>query len=183
MTRRCSSAIASSAASRLLVAISACASMIWISAGVWRELHRAPQRRDRLGGLAAFQQRLALEFVEIGVVAAAPGSGRRSAPMRHAQIAEAVGRDRARITRRQAVVAAADSGARPVVRPVEEAVQLGAHQVVAQLQRRRVLLVPVRAGLAPCPPARRRARAGIGCDCRYGSMPCASGTGSGRPAA
>ena len=35
---------------------------------VGRELRGAPQRRDGFGGLAAFEQRLALELVEVRVV-------------------------------------------------------------------------------------------------------------------
>ena len=49
-----------------------------------RKLDGAPQRRDRLGGLAAFEQRLALQFMEIRIVRLRPGSGRRSGRWRRA---------------------------------------------------------------------------------------------------
>ena len=67
---------------RCSVAISACASMIWISARLWRERDGAAQRRDRLGGAAAFEQRLALELVEIGIVRLRLDQARRSARWR-----------------------------------------------------------------------------------------------------
>ena len=52
----------------LLVPTSACAKQDLDQRRVIRELHGLAQRRDRLGRLAAFQQRLALELVEIGIV-------------------------------------------------------------------------------------------------------------------
>ena len=110
-----------------------------------RELDRAPQRRDRLRGLAAFEQRLALELVEIRIVRLRLDQ-RVDLRDGGAQVGMAVGRDRAGVARRQAGVAHRIA-ARDRVAAVEEAGQLGAHQVVAQLQLRRVLLVPVRAGL------------------------------------
>ena len=76
------------------------------------QLHRAAQRRDRLGGAAAFQQRLALELVEIGI-----GRLALDQPVDLAdgvaQPAVAIGGDGARIARRQARGRAADSGATP----------------------------------------------------------------------
>ncbi len=88
-------------------------SMTWISVGLRRRAATA-WRSGAIAsaGLPAFEQRLALELVEIRVVGL-----RLDQPVdlgeRLAQVAVAVGRDGARIARRQAGVARADSGARP----------------------------------------------------------------------
>ena len=110
-----------------------------------RELHRAAQRRHRFGRMAAFQQRLALELVEIRIVRLRLDQlvDQRE---RAAQIGMAVGRDGARVARRQAVVAERVA-ARDRVGPVEEAGQLRPHHVVTQLQLGRILAVPIGARL------------------------------------
>ena len=127
-----------------------------------RELDRAVQRGDRLRGFAAFEQRLALQLVEIGVVRLRRDQGVDLGDG-GAQVGMPIGRDRARVSRRQALVvdriAAGDR-----VGAIQEADQLGAHQVVTQLQLRRILLVPVRARLGELFERRTRS-AGIGCDC------------------
>ncbi len=113
-----------------------------MSAGFGASCHGAAQRRDRLGRVGAFEQRLALELVEIGIV----GHRRdQTVDLRDGavQIAEPVGRNGPRVARRQAGV-----GQRIVrqhhVRTFGEAVELRPHHVVAELQFRRVLLAPVR---------------------------------------
>ena len=70
---------ASSASFGLLVAISACASRISINGVPCESCAALAQRRDRFGRLAALEQRLALELVEIRIVRLRPGSARRSA--------------------------------------------------------------------------------------------------------
>ncbi len=110
---------------------------------VRRELRGLPQRADRLGRLAGFEQGLALELVEIGVLRLRLDQ-RIDLRDRGARIAEAIGRDGARVAGRQAVVVRLIAPRDPV-RPVHEAVELGAREVVAGLHRRRILLVPVRA--------------------------------------
>ena len=119
--------------------------MISISGALCESAHRVAQRRDRLGRLAAFQQRLALEFVEIRIVRLRLD---QAVDLRDgvARIAVTIGRDGAGIARRQAVVAERIA-ARDRVGPVEEAGQFGAHQVVAQLQLRRILAVEIGARL------------------------------------
>ena len=108
-------------------------------------MHGLPQRRDRLGGAAAFQQRLAFEFVEIGIGRLGLNKAIDLAD-RLAQIGVAVGRDRARVTRGQAVIAERIAP-RHRIGPFQEAGQFGAHQVVPRLQVRRVLDVEIGAGL------------------------------------
>ena len=110
---------------------------------VWRELRGLPQRSDRLGGLAGFEQGLALQLVEIGVLRLRLDQ-RIDLRDRGARIAVAIGRDRAGVARRQAGVVRLIAP-RDRVRAVHEAVELGARQVVAGLHRGRILLVPVRA--------------------------------------
>ena len=99
------------------------------------------EQRDRLLGAAGLDQRLALELVEIGIVGLRRDQ-RVHLAEREAQIGVAVGRNRAGVARREAGVArriAPQQG----VRPLHEAEQLGAHEIVARLQLRRILLVPV----------------------------------------
>ena len=110
-----------------------------------RKLDRALQRRDRFGGLAAFEQRLALQLVEIRIVRLGRDQ-RVDLDDGGAQVGMPVGRDRARVFRRQALVVDRIA-ARDRVAALHEAVELGAHQVVAKLKLRRILLVPVRARL------------------------------------
>ena len=108
---------------------------------IGRELDRAAQRRDCFHRMAALEQRLTLELVEIRIVrhrfdqAVDQSDG-------VAQIAEAVGHDGARVTRRHRGI-----GCRVAphhhVGPFHEAPELRPHHVVAELQLRRVFLVPI----------------------------------------
>ena len=102
---------ASSAWALSLVAISAWPSMTWISAGLGASCMARRSGAIASAGLPAFEQRLALELVEIGVVRLRLDQG-VDLRQRGARVGEAIGRDRARIARRQARVARADSGAR-----------------------------------------------------------------------
>ena len=102
-----------------------------------RERHRVAQRRDRLGRVAAFQQRLALELIEIRIVRLRLD---QAVDLRDgvAPVAVAIGRDGAGIARRQAVIARADSGDRrcradPGSRTISRASCRGAAAVRASL--------------------------------------------------
>ena len=108
-----------------------------------RELRGAAQWRDRFRGVAAFEQRLTLEFVEIGVVR---HFADQRVDLRHrvAQVAVTIGGDGAGIARGQAGIAQRIATA-DALAAIDEAVKLGAHQIVAQLQLGGVLLVPGRA--------------------------------------
>src|SRR5437016_7601224 len=63
---------------------------------VGRELGRMPQRRDSFGRLSCFQERLSLEFVEIGVLWLCLDES-LDLSERDARIGEAIGRDRPRV--------------------------------------------------------------------------------------
>ena len=63
-----------------------------------------------------------------------------------ARVGEAIGRDGARVARGERCIAGRIT-ARDRLGPFEKAVELGPHQVVPQLQRRRILRVPIRACL------------------------------------
>ena len=81
-----------------------------MSAGLGASLDGAAQRRDRFRRVAAFEQRLALQLVEIRVV------GHRldqAVDLREggAHVAEAVGRNGARVARRHAGIGRADNAA------------------------------------------------------------------------
>ena len=74
-----------------------------MSAGLGASCDGVAQRRDRFRRVAAFEQRLAFELVEIRIVRHALI---KAVDLREggAQVAEAVGRNGARIARRQAGV-------------------------------------------------------------------------------
>ena len=76
-----------------------------ISPGCGASDDRLAERPDRLARLARLEQDLALQLVEIGVVRH-PRDQRVDGADRVARAAGAVGDDRARILRRQAVVGA-----------------------------------------------------------------------------
>ena len=91
--------------------------------------------------MAAFQQRLALKLIEVWIVRLCAN---QVVDLRNrcATIAVAIARDRARVARREAVIAERIAP-HDRVWSVEEAGQLGAHHVVTQLQLRRILVIPI----------------------------------------
>ena len=111
-------------------------------AGTRRQRHRLAERSDGLLGLSRFEQRLALQLMEIRVVRHARDQ-RVDGPDGGARAAGAVGDDRARILRRQALVGARIAPCHRA-RAFDEGCELGAHHVVAKLQRGRIGRVPIR---------------------------------------
>jgi hypothetical protein len=83
-----------------------------------RQLHRLPQRRDRLCRTATFKQCLALQFVKIRITGLRLNQS-IDLPGRHAQIGMAIGRNGAGVTRGQAGVAERVA-ARYRIRPLEK---------------------------------------------------------------
>ena len=116
-------------------------------------------------GVAAFQQRLPLEFVEIGIVRLGLD---QSVDLDEGvtQIAMKISRDGVRIARRQAVIGQRIAAVDRIL-ALQKSGQLCPDHVVAQLQRGRILDVKIGARLAP-DFQRRDAIGRHGCDCKYG---------------
>ena len=121
----------------LLVAISAWPSIIWINGGYGASCTARRSGAIASARMAAFEQGLAFQLVEIRIVRLALDQSVDLADCL-AQVAVTVGGNRPGIARRQAVVGRRIT-AQHGLRLFQEARQLGAHQVVAKLQFGRVL--------------------------------------------